>query len=200
MNTKKSLKNIMSGLLGQIISIIFGIYIPHLVIISLGSESNGLLSSVNTVIGYLNLLEAGIGTASLQALYGPVAESCETEINGILSATIQFYRKTGFYYGIGILGIALIYPAVVNSQLSVITISVVILLSGMPNVINFYFQGKYKILLQADGRNYILTNLQTCTMSASYVSYTKPFFTVIKMPEILEKSSFFACIESKYVV
>ena len=37
-------------------------------------------------------------------------------------------------------------------------------------------------------------------LSASYVSYTKPFFTVIKMPEILEKSSFFACIESKYVV
>ena len=37
-------------------------------------------------------------------------------------------------------------------------------------------------------------------LSASYVSYTKPFFTVIKMPEILEKSSFFFFLESKYVI
>ena len=37
-------------------------------------------------------------------------------------------------------------------------------------------------------------------VSTSYVSYTKQFFEAIKMPEILEKSSFFACIESKYVI
>lgn len=36
-------------------------------------------------------------------------------------------------------------------------------------------------------------------MSTSYVSYTKPIFEVIKIPKILEKSSFFACVESKCV-
>lgn len=38
------------------------------------------------------------------------------------------------------------------------------------------------------------------TMSTSYVSYTKPIFEVIKIPKILEKSSFFACVESKCVI
>lgn len=37
-------------------------------------------------------------------------------------------------------------------------------------------------------------------MSTSYVSYTKPIFEVIKIPKILEKSSFFACVESKCVI
>lgn len=160
---KKSIKNIISGVLGQFITIGFGIIIPRLVILNLGSESNGLLSSINTVIGYLNLLEAGIGTAALQALYGPVARAEKAEINGIIAAVKGFYQRTGAYYALGIIGIAFIYPFVVESEIPVTTIVAVILLSGMPQVINFYFQGKYKTLLQADGRNYVLTNLQTAT-------------------------------------
>lgn len=160
---KKSIKNIISGVLGQLFTIAFGIIIPRLVILSLGSESNGLMSSINTVIGYLNLLEAGIGTAALQALYGPVAKAEKAEINGIIAAVKGFYKRTGVYYALGIIGITFIYPFVVQSEIPVATIIAVILLSGMPQVVNFYFQGKYKILLQADGRNYVLTNLQTAT-------------------------------------
>lgn len=160
---RKSIKNIISGIFGQLFTMAFGILIPRLVILSLGSEANGLMSSINTVIGYLNLLEAGIGTAALQALYGPVAKADKPGINGILAAVKGFYRRTGAYYALGILGLAFIYPAVVQSEIPVATIFAVILLSGMPNVINYYFQGKYKTLLQADGRNYVLSNLQTAT-------------------------------------
>ena len=42
--------------------------------------------------------------------------------------------------------------------------------------------------------------LDRIKMSTSYVSYTKPIFEVIKIPKILEKSSFFACVESKCVI
>lgn len=160
---KKSIKNVTSGILGQFIAVAFGIIIPRLVILSLGSESNGLLSSINTVISYLNLLEAGIGTVALQALYGPVAKEKKSEINAIIAAVKNFYRRTGKLYALGILGIAFIYPFVVESEIPIMTIILVIFFSGMPQVINFYFQGKYKTLLQADGRNYILTNLQTAT-------------------------------------
>lgn len=160
---KKSIKNVISSLFGQIITILLGVYIPHLIILNLGSESNGLVSSVNTVISYLNLLEAGIGTASLQALYGPVAKNDRDGVNGILSATNQLYKRTGLYYLIGLLGISLIFPVIAKSQIPLSTVIIVILLSGMPQVISFCYQGKYKIFLQSDGKNYILTNIQTAT-------------------------------------
>lgn len=163
MKSKKSIWNILSGITGQAISILFGIYIPRLVILSLGPESNGLLNSVNTVISYLNLLEAGIGVASLQALYGSVAENNEQRTNGILSATKLFYQKTAVYYCLGIVGIAFIYPAVIASTIPFWEVFAVILLSGIPQIVNFYFQGKYKVLLQADGKIYIITNMQTIT-------------------------------------
>ena len=170
MNEKKSVKNAISGVLGQLITIVFGIYIPHLIIVGLGSESNGLLSSISVVLGYLNLLEAGIGTASLQAMYGPVARNDVNEINGILTATKLFYRKTSKFYALGIAGIAFIYPAVVKSEIPLLTIVLVILFSGLPNVVNFYFQGKYKILLQADGRYYVITNVQTLSSIITSIS------------------------------
>ena len=54
MNAKRSIYNIFFGMLSQIISIALGIMIPRLVLVNLGSESNGLLSSINQEMVYLN--------------------------------------------------------------------------------------------------------------------------------------------------
>ena len=66
LKAKKGLGNIVTGLFNQLVTIALGILIPRLILTSLGSEANGLLSSVNQVLAYLALLEAGIGTASMQ--------------------------------------------------------------------------------------------------------------------------------------
>ena len=65
----RSIKNIVFGVLGQVITIVIGIVLPRMFIISYGSEVNGMLSSVNNIFTYIALLEAGIGTATVQALY-----------------------------------------------------------------------------------------------------------------------------------
>ena len=65
LKAKKGLGNIVTGLFNQLVTIALGILIPRLILTSLGSEANGLLSSVNQVLAYLALLEAGIGTASM---------------------------------------------------------------------------------------------------------------------------------------
>ena len=161
MNAKKGFYNIFFGMLSQIVSIALGILIPRLVLINLGSESNGLLSSINQALVYLNLLEAGIGTATLQALYRPVAEHNTQDINQILSATNKYYKKVGTWYFIAVMTLALVFPNIIDSELSSFTIFSVVLLSGMSQVINFFFQGKYRILMQVEGKNYILTNLGT---------------------------------------
>ena len=161
MNAKRGFYNAIFGLLSQIISIALGIIIPRLVIVNLGSESNGLLSSINQALVYLNLLEAGIGTATLQALYCPVAQKNHEDINHVMSATNLYYRKVGKYYFLAVCGLSAIFPFVVHSSLSPWIIVSVIMLSGLSQVINFFFQGKYRILMQVEGKSYILTNLGT---------------------------------------
>ena len=85
--TKKVEFNIIFSLLGQIITVVISIVVPRLFIVSFGSEVNGFINSLNQIFVYVALLEAGVGGASLQALYKPVSEDNRDEINGILSAT-----------------------------------------------------------------------------------------------------------------
>ena len=63
---KKGVLNVFYGIIGQLITIALGIVIPRLVLISYGSEVNGLLNSVTQIFAYFSLLEAGVGVASLQ--------------------------------------------------------------------------------------------------------------------------------------
>ena len=160
-NTKKSIYNILTSILGQVITIALGIVIPRLVLVNLGSENNGLLSSITQVLGYASLLEAGVGLASLQALYRPIAEHDKMSVNAIMSATNLYYRRTGVVYLITVILLSVIYPVIVETTIPRGTVSLVVFISGLPGVINYYFQGKYKILLQAEGKTYIVTNLTT---------------------------------------
>lgn len=158
---KKSINNIVYGVLGQIITIGIGLLLPRLRIVSFGSEINGMLSSVQQIYSYLALLEAGVGTATLQALYGPIAKNNRESVNEILAATNKFYKKTGCIYLISVLLFAIIYPLVVDTDISPVVLVEVILLNGLGNVLAYFFQGKYKILLQAEGKQYVVTNLTT---------------------------------------
>ncbi|WP_169744534.1 sugar isomerase [Paenibacillus stellifer] len=143
------------GMISLLTTIILGVFIPRIVISTYGSEANGLIASVTQVISYLSLLEAGVGAASLQALFQPLGSNNKARVNEILSATSVYYKKTGLYYFLGVILISIIYPLAVQSEFSRITISSVILLSGIGGAVNYYFQGKYRILLAAEGKNYI---------------------------------------------
>ena len=73
MNKRKSFLNITIGIGSQILAIALGIVIPRLFLKSFGSEMNGFLNSITQIFAYFSLLEAGVGAATLQALYGPLA-------------------------------------------------------------------------------------------------------------------------------
>ena len=156
---KKSLFNLITGFSYQIISISMGLLLPYLFITSLGSESNGLLNSIGQVFTCLSLLEAGVGTTTIQALYKPIMKNDKEKINAILSATNSYYKKTGLGYLVSVTILIIIYPFLVNSSLSANTIRLVIFLQGAGSVISYLFQAKYNLLLRAEGRNYVITLL-----------------------------------------
>ena len=158
---KKSAYNILSSVLSQVFAIALGIIIPRLYLLSYGSEVNGLLNSVTQIYTYLALLEAGVGTATLQALYKPVARGDEQTISEIMAATNKFYKRTGTIYFLAVVVLSVGYPLVIKSDIPFTTVFAVILLNGLPAVIGYFFQGKFKLLLQAEGKNYIITNLTT---------------------------------------
>lgn len=161
MNLTKGIKNISYSFVGQFVSLALGIVIPRLVIVSYGSEVNGLLSSIKQVMTYFALLEAGLGSAAVQALYKPISQNNQDGINAIVSATNRSYKKIGYTYLALVVGLSFAYPLIAHSEMNYWFIWILVLINGMPGVINFLFQGKLRMLIQAEGDGYVLTNLST---------------------------------------
>lgn len=170
MKRKDGINNIFYSLLGQFITILLGILVPKLFVETLGSEVNGLLQTINQVFACFTLIEAGIGTATIQALYRPVATEDRPGINAILSATSRYYKKVAVIYLAALLAFGVIFCFAVRSALPKAVIFGVVFFTGFNSVINFTVQEKYKLLLDVSGKKYITTNTMTTITVLSYAA------------------------------
>lgn len=152
---KKIKLNFLFGLLAQIVSLAVGIIVPRLFIVNYGSEVNGYINSITQIFVYVALLEAGIGSASVSALYSPVGSGDKDKVNGILSATNRYYTRTAFFYLAVVVALSFIYPLVVDSTLPYYLMVGIFLINGGSGVVAYFFHAKYKLLLSVDGRAYV---------------------------------------------
>lgn len=157
--SKRVFNNLIWGAASQLLTILLGIILPRLVLTSYGSEINGLINSVTQIYSYIALLEAGIGTATVQALYKTLGEENQAETNAVLAATNRYYHRTGVLYLIAILLFSTLYPFLITTDIDSVTVALIIVFNGLGNVINYFFQAKYMLLLQADGKNFVQTQM-----------------------------------------
>lgn len=161
---QKSKLNILISLAYQVIAIALGLVIPRITMIGYGSETNGLLSSAIQFVGYLTLFEAGIQVVATKSLYKTVGNNDTIGTNSILSAVNKNYKKIGVYYLVGLIILSSFYPLFIKeTNLSYPTVFFVVFFSGLSNVILFFFQGKYRILLQVEGKNYFISLMNIIT-------------------------------------
>ena len=153
--------NLLSGIVYQIILIGISFLLPRLYLENFGSEVNGVLSTVKQIFVYMTLLEAGIGLATMQALYKPVAEENHDKTCAILSATNRFYAKTGIMYAAIVLLLAFVYAFLIPTSIAPAELFAIILLTAIPSLFSYFVQAKYRILLEVDGRKYVITNSET---------------------------------------
>ena len=165
----KAIKNLLYGFLSRITALIFGLLVPRLILTTYGSEANGITASITQIFAYVALLEAGVGGATLQALYSPIGKDDKQDVSAILAATHRYYKRTGYIYTFAVVVLSIVYPLLVKSELGFFTIFGIVLFNGLGGAINFLFQGKYHLLLQADGKEYIKTNLTTIVYMLSNI-------------------------------
>lgn len=184
MKKKNVVYNLIISMITQLITLILGLVLPRLILVTWGSEYNGLLSSVTNILRYLTLLEAGFNTATLQALYKTVAENDKEQTSVVVRTSQHYYHKISFVYATIVLLIAIIYPIVVNSTISYWEMFWIIVLQGIVGVINFAFRASYQQLLNAEGKYYVISLITLMTTVLTYgakIIAVKVFNNVITM-------------------
>lgn len=163
--TKTFLYNALSNAALQFVTLAAGFIVPRVMLVAYGSEINGLVSSISQFIAYFNLVEAGLASAAVYSLYKPLAEKNLPAINGILSAARRFYNQSGWIFVILVLFLSLTYPIFAKAQkLLPAETRVLVLVLGCAGVLEFFTMAKYRVLLTADQKVYVLSVASICAI------------------------------------
>lgn len=151
---------VISNLVLQAASAICGFVLPPLIVGTFGSEMNGMVSSIAQFIAYLSLVEAGIGGAAVAALYRPLAMNDVGGRNSILSAAVRFYNRSGILFTALVFVLAFLYPLIVGNQVDRMQSALMVLVLGITGAAEFFLIGKYRVLLTADKKMYVISAVQ----------------------------------------
>lgn len=153
--TNRFIKNIVGSLVLQIVTIVTGFVSPIWMLRAFGSEVNGITLSILQFISYISLVEAGLGNATVFALYKPLADKNNEARDRVISAARISYNRVGYIFlGLSII-LAVLYPLIGKTEvLSPLELSFLVLALCLSGVFNFFVLAKYRTLLSADQCGY----------------------------------------------
>ncbi|MBR5809235.1 MAG: oligosaccharide flippase family protein [Clostridia bacterium] len=92
MRIKNSIKNISTGIVGQMILLVTSFVTRTVFINILGSTYLGVSGLFSNILSLLSLAELGVGQAITFSLYKPIAESDSDKINSLMTIYKKIYR------------------------------------------------------------------------------------------------------------
>lgn len=159
--------NVVSSLVYQVVLIALSFLLPRLYLENFGSEVNGVLSTIKQIFAYMLLLEAGVGLATTQALYKRIGEKDYKSANSVLAATNSYYIRTGVIYLILVMVVAVVYAYVIPNPIPSNVLFFIVILNAVPVLFSYFIGAKYRILMEVDGRKYVINNSETVLQLAS---------------------------------
>ncbi len=165
-----SLFNAIAAIGLTLVNGLLGIIVMQLVIGTYGSDFNGLNATANKIVNILLILEGGFTVASNVALFGPLTRQEYDTVSGVLNATRQKFRKMGLLFlAVGI-AVAAVYGLVVKSDLPWDFIFTLIVMTVVPAAFNLYYATTYRVLLQTQQKEYIISLITILTVGLGHVA------------------------------
>lgn len=154
---KKSFLNARMNLICYMASLLVAFFTRKVFLDRLGTEFIGLTGTLQSLLGFLNLAELGVGSAIGYVLYKPIFDDDKTKINEIISVFGYLYRCIGFV----ILGAGIILSVFLPWIFPHTTFSWSVIYLGfyayLTSSMLGYFVNYRQTLLSADQRNYEVT-------------------------------------------
>ena len=167
--TKLSILNALSAMTLTMVNGLLGIIVTKLILNTYGSDFNGLNSTVNQIINVLLILEGGFTLASNVALFGPINKNDYQTANSILSATRSKFKRIAVVFLLLGCIVAWIYSMLVKTGLPRDFVFFVIVMGVFPQAINLFFITTYRVLLQAQQKEYVISIFTALTIGLGHV-------------------------------
>ncbi len=175
--TKTALLNSGSRFIYEIVGIICSIIVPRLILISYGSDVNGLVLSITRFLSISTFMDAAIGGVCRAALYGPLSRKDHTAISKIYVSASSFYSKIGIIFLIYTAFVGCLLPLVNSSGFDFGYILALTVAISVSYIAQFLIGATNSVLIYADQKVYLTTNINTATL----ILNTLATFIMIKL-------------------
>lgn len=149
MRTASVIKSFKYGLFFSITIMVMTFFVRKVFFDTLGSALTGYYLLINQLLGFLNLAELGLGTASTYLLFKPLHEKDNLRLSVIFSAIRKIYRLVQLAIMIIGLAIAFALPFIVKNSIDLIDLYIPWILFVAATVISYSYSSE-SILLSAD--------------------------------------------------
>ena len=166
---RKFMLNSIAGLMRQLITMVCGFVITKAMLITYGSEINGLVASITQFLGFITFLEMGIGPVIQSNLYKPLAKGDMHSVSQIVRASEKFFRSIACIFIVYIIVLCIVYPNIINSNRSALFLVLLIIILSISLLSQYFFGMTYQLLLNADQKGYIQYLLNSITLIVNTV-------------------------------
>ncbi len=183
----KTIKNAKVGLVFYSIVIFIHFFSRKYFLEYLGEEFIGITTTLRSILGFLNLAELGIGTAVGFALYSPIYNKENDEINKIISLVGFIYKKIGLLIlSLGVIT-SFFFPIIFQETDIPLFIIYYSFYSFLISSLITYFYNYHIMLLEADQKTYVVTtyfqsaNIVRLILQTFLAYYTRSFLLWITL-------------------
>lgn len=158
MNTRNRI--ILTGLtafLSQLSSILIALFLPKLLILSYGSDVNGVISAARQFSSYLAMIDSGIAAATCYQFI-KAFKDCDTQkIKDLYSTVGKFFRNVAYIVAIITIAFSVVYAFILKTTTDIHLIVYIFFMYSLGTIIAFWNFYKYNLVLFSDGDQYKIT-------------------------------------------
>ena len=155
MKTKKFFLNLVTDVLPMIIISVLGIFKFKLFIQVLGQETQGMYQLFTQIMFYVSIVDGGLGSAVLFALYQPNTSDDTNKMNEILSGAKRIFSLLGMLvFGIAFVVSFFVPFFIKNNPFTNSYVTLTFLLFACSSVVSYFFV-PYQSLLEVKEKRYL---------------------------------------------
>lgn len=166
------MKNVMTALTGQALSIVVSFIARIYFVKTLGIDYLGVNGLFTEILSVLSAAELGVGSAIIFSLYKPLAEKEEQKVKALLNFYKNIYRVIALLILLGGLALFPFLGVILKDKPQIPNLNLIYFIFLFNSIISYFFTYK-RSLIYADQKSYI----------NSFYQYT--FFTLVNITQII---------------
>lgn len=164
-----------SAIFSQAVNMVVALLLPRLLILSYGSDFNGIVSAARQFSNYLAMIDSGMYAATCYQFIKAYKNNDHDLVNNLYTTVGAFFRKTSYFVFVITILLSVGYGFITKSNVAFFDVVYIFFMYSLGTIIAYFGFFKYNIVLFSNGKQYFITFI--CAIF-SLLSLAGQWFTV----------------------